>query len=257
MAGSYVIARGRHLLSGTRLRAAYSAGIKAPRFEESFGIGGYNIDPNPNLKPEENRSWEAGVEQVFLDGKMSASATYFNNQFKNQIDFLTLNYTTYESQYINVNKSMSHGAELLLGAQPTSRLRLQGGYTYLSSQILDKPLCGDYCNPLQAPGAPFVRRPKHSGVLSATWVGTRWGANVSGTFVGRRPDSDFMGLMPPVTYAAGYGRLDMGMWRTLTSRVTAYFNVNNVTNRHYEEEAGYPALRTNFRAGMRFRLGGE
>jgi vitamin B12 transporter len=257
IAGSYLLLRGGQTLSGTRLRASYSTGIKAPTFFESFGIGGFNIDPNPNLKPEQNRAWEAGVEQSMFAGRVSASAVYFNNQFTNQIDFETINYTTFESKYVNINRSMDHGAELILRAQASSHLHIESGYTYLSSQLLDVPLCGDYCNPLKAPGAPFVRRPKHSGTLLATWTGPRWGASVGGTFVGRRPDSDFMGLQPPVTYAAGYARVDLGFWRAITPRITAYANVYNALNRHYEEVAGYPALRANFRAGMRFRLGGE
>ena len=75
--------------------------------------------------------------------------------------------------------------------------------------------------------------------------------------MGRRPDSDFLGLLPPVTYAAGYGRLDVGFWRAINRYTTAFVNVENVTNRKYEEAAGFPALKANYRAGMRFRLGGE
>jgi len=33
--------------------------------------------------------------------------------------------------------------------------------------------------------------------------------------------------------------------------------VNNALNNHYNEVLGYPALRANFRAGMRFSFGGE
>jgi outer membrane receptor protein involved in Fe transport len=60
-----------------------------------------------------------------------------------------------------------------------------------------------------------------------------------------------------VTHAAGYARVDVGGWRALNSRMTAYVNVENLLNRHYEEVAGYPGLRLNFRAGMRFRIGAE
>jgi len=76
--------------------------------------------------------------------------------------------------------------------------------------------------------------------------------------VGRRPDSDFLfGLIPPIYYAAGYGRLDLGGWFNVTRYMTAYANLNNATNNHYNEVLGYPALKANFRAGLRFRLGGE
>jgi outer membrane receptor protein involved in Fe transport len=60
-----------------------------------------------------------------------------------------------------------------------------------------------------------------------------------------------------VTRAAGYARFDVGGWHAINSRVTAYANIENLLNRHYEEVAGYPGLRLNFRAGMRFRIGGE
>jgi outer membrane receptor protein involved in Fe transport len=39
--------------------------------------------------------------------------------------------------------------------------------------------------------------------------------------------------------------------------VTAYVNVGNIFDKQYQEVVGYPALGTNFRAGMRFRIGGE
>ena len=42
-----------------------------------------------------------------------------------------------------------------------------------------------------------------------------------------------------------------------THRVTAYANVENALDRRYNEVVGYPALPINFRAGFRFRIGGE
>ncbi len=39
--------------------------------------------------------------------------------------------------------------------------------------------------------------------------------------------------------------------------VTAYANLNNAFNNHYNEVLGYPALGLNFRGGLRFRFGGE
>ena len=71
----------------------------------------------------------------------------------------------------------------------------------------------------------------------------------------RRLDSDFLGF--GINHAAGYARVDLGAWYAINSRVTAYANVENALNRHYEEVVGFPALHANFRAGMRFRIGGE
>ena len=254
IAATLLALRGGHLFSGSRLRFAYATGIKEPRFEESFGIGGYGIIPNPTLRPEENRSFETGFEQGFWGNRASLSATYFNNLFRDRIDF-TFDPTTFISQYVNVNRSLAHGVETEVHLRATNRLSIDGSYTYTSSQILAAPFATD---PLLQPGMPLVRRPKHAGTMLLSYTGRRWGGDLAGTFVGPRLDSDFgIGLLPPITHTAGYGRLDLGLWRALNSRLTAYINVDNLLDRHYEEAAGYPALGINFRAGMRFRLGGD
>jgi outer membrane receptor protein involved in Fe transport len=90
------------------------------------------------------------------------------------------------------------------------------------------------------------------------YFGRKWGGNLGGSFVGRRPDSDFLfGAVPAVDHTAGNALVSVGGWYALNRFVTAYVNVDNVLNRRYEEVAGYPALKANFRAGMRFRIGGE
>ena len=73
--------------------------------------------------------------------------------------------------------------------------------------------------------------------------------------MGRRTDSDFLGFN--IDHAAGYARADAGGWYAINSRITAYVNVENALNQHYNEVVGYPALTANFRAGVRFRIGGE
>jgi outer membrane cobalamin receptor len=243
--------KGGEILSGTRLRFSYATGIKEARFDEAFASGP-TIIPNPNLKAEENRAFEAGFEQSFLAGKYALTALYYNNLFRNQIDFAILDFTTFTGQYENIDKSIAHGAELELHGRPLSRLSLDAAYNYTSTQILEQPFAFDN---LHQPGQPLLRRPKHSASLLLSYLRNRWSANLGGTFVGRRPDSDFLGFN--IDHAAGYVRVDLGGWYALTSRITAYANVENVLNRQYQEVVGYPALGVNFRAGMRFRIGGE
>ncbi len=247
--------RGGQFFSGTRLRFSYAQGIKEPRFEESLAGPPFSI-PNHNLKAEENRAFEAGVEQNLLAGRLSFGAIYYNNLFRDQIDYACCD-DQFRGQYINVNRSMAHGAEVTLAGKVTSHTRLEGSYSYASTQILEAPFAFD---PLIAAGNPLLRRPKHSGSLLATYLGSRWGANLGASFVGRRTDSDFLGLEANgqlITHAAGYARVDLGGWYAINSRITAYANVENALNDHYNEVVGYPALTASFRAGMRFRIGGE
>lgn len=250
---SYLALQGGQFFSGTRLRFSYATGIKEARFEESFASGS-GIIPNPNLKAEENRAFETGVEQSFLAGKYTMSAIYFNNQFRNQIDFAVLDPITFTGEYENINKSFAHGAEVELHGRPFSRLSFDAAYNYTSTQILEQPFAFDS---LHEPGQPLLRRPKHSGSLLLSYLANRWAANLGGSFVGRRVDSDFFVLPTPIDHAAGYARIDAGGWYAVHPRITAYLNIENALDQHYNEVVGYPALPINFRAGLRFRIGGE
>jgi vitamin B12 transporter len=246
--------RGGEFLSGTRLRFSYATGFKEPRLEETFnGIppNPFNI-PNPGLKPEHTRAFEAGILQDLLHGKYVFTATYFNNLFHDQINYVTVDPVNFVGQYANVNQALAHGAEAGVQAKLRSRLLLNTAYTYTSTQILENPAP---VNSMFNPGQPLLRRPRHSAIALLSYFGPRWGGNLSGSFVGRRPDSDFLGF--GIDHAAGYARVDLGGWYAMRPRLTAYVNVENALDRRYNEVVGYPALPINFRAGMRFRIGGE
>jgi outer membrane receptor protein involved in Fe transport len=251
---SFLARRGGDILAGTRLRFAYGEGIKAPTFEESFGFTGtFPADPNPDLKPEESRSLEAGFQQEFGGGRFALSGTYFHNVFRNQIAF-SFNPQTFTNIFINVNESFAHGAEVEFHGRLRSNLSLEAAYLYTSTQILEAPLAFD---PLFAAGAPLLRRPRHAGSTRLVYLYRKWGGHVGGSFVGRRPDSDFFTAPFPINHADGYARVDVGGWYALHPRVTAYANVENLLDRDYNEVVGYPGLGASFRAGLRFRIGGE
>lgn len=251
VAVAWQVLRGNETFSGTRLRFSYATGFKEPRLEETFAGPPYTL-PNLSLKPERVTSYEAGLQQLFLGGRFEFNATYFNNLFRDQVNYVTVNPVTFVGEYVNVNKAFAQGAELDLRAKLRSRLLLDGAYTYTSSQYLDNPAPID---PTYNPGQPLLRRPKHSGTILLSYFGSRWGSNLGTSFVGRRSDSDFLGF--GINHAAGYVRADLGGWYAVTSRLTTYVNVENALDRRYNEVVGYPALPINFRAGVRFRIGGE
>ena len=250
---TFLALRGGDRLSGTRLRFAYGEGIKEPSFDESFGIGSFFIIPNPNLRPEQNRTLEAAVVQNFFDDRYSLSAGYYNNRFRNQIEF-TSDPTTFIGQFVNLNRSLAHGAEVEFHGRPAARLSFDASYTYTSSQILQSPVASD---PLLEAGAPLLRRPRHAGSATINYFARKWGGNLSAVGIGRRTDSDFLGLVPHVDHAAGYVRADASGWYELQRHVTAFLAIENLLNKRYEEAAGFPALKANFRAGLRFRFGEE
>jgi outer membrane receptor protein involved in Fe transport len=253
---TFLALRGGETFSGTRLHFSYATGFKEPGLDQTFAGPPFFV-ANPALKPERTRAFEAGIQQNFRGSRYALTATYFNNLFHDQIEFGTADPVTFLGQYFNVNRSFAQGAEVELQANLHSRLSLNTSYTYTSTQILEAPLCtpANFCDPVFDTGNPFLRRPKHSGSLLLTYMGKRWGGNLGGSFVGRRPDSDFLGF--GIDHAAGYARVDTGGWYALNSRVTAYANLENVLDKQYNEVVGYPALPVNFRVGLRFRIGGE
>ncbi len=246
--------RGGEFFSGTRLRFSYATGFMEPAFYQTFAGAPYYV-PNPGLLPERTRAFEAGFQQKLLAGRWALDATYFNNLFHHQIEYGTNQAGV--GQFFNVQQSLAHGAEVELQGRIRTRLSLNAAYTYTSTRYLQAPLCtpANFCDPVFATGNPLLRRPKHSATTLLSYLGTRWGVNLGGSFVGRRPDSDFENF--GINHAAGYARLDLGGWYAINPRITAYANIQNALNDHYNEVVGYPALTANFRAGVRFRIAGE
>jgi vitamin B12 transporter len=257
---AFLALRGGQVFSGTRFRFSYATGFKEPRLEETFAGPPFST-PNPGLKPERTRAFEAGVQQNLLANRYSLTATYFNNLFHDRIDYLTNPNNNFIGKYINIDESFAQGAEVGFQGRLWSKLSLDSGYTYTSTQILAAPVCtpANFCDPtIFGPGRPLLRRPKHSATTLLSYLGKRWGGDVAGSFVSRRFDSDFLfGAIPRQDHAAGYALVNTGGWFAVNRYMTAYVNVENVLNRRYNEVVGYPALKANFRAGMRFRIGGE
>ena len=140
-------------------------------------------------------------------GKYVFNATYFNNLFHDQINYVTVNPTTFVGEYFNVNQAFAQGAEVELQAEFAVASAANTAYTYTSTQILDNPAPIDS---LYNPGQPLLRRPKHSATTLLSYLGSRWGANLSGSFVGRRPTPISDGFN--IDHAAGYVRADLGGW---------------------------------------------
>ena len=67
----------------TLLRASYGEGFKAPTLYQLFSEFG-----TPSLAPEESDDWDVGVEQR-LGESVVVSATYFDRDTKNMIDFVS------------------------------------------------------------------------------------------------------------------------------------------------------------------------
>lgn len=108
--------------SDFRIKANYGEGFKAPSVYQLYysldrimGASRVRLIGNPDLDPEESKSFDIGVEGEF--GKGYATLTYFNSRLKNLIDTHLIseegNLKSYE--YINIGKARMYGVENVIG----------------------------------------------------------------------------------------------------------------------------------------------
>jgi vitamin B12 transporter len=230
----------------TRPKLNLGLGVKEPNLIESFSANPY-FRGNPDLKPERTRSLEAGVDQRLASSRIRLELNAFYNYFLNQIDLLTTDFDLFHSSYFNIGRSQAWGIEKSLEFRPDSALRLTAGYTYLNSRILESAAP---FHPVLRAGSRLLRRPTHSGSLSAGWFKPTWSLGSSIYFLGGRSDTDFYGF--DLREIEGHTRWDVRGSVRLGARVQLYAVVQNLLNSSYSEALGYPSLGAQVRSGLKF-----
>jgi len=135
---------------GTRIHSAYATGYRAPTFNDLY----YPDYSDPDLTPEKNKSWEIGLSQSLLSGKIKLDVTYFESRFTNMIIApASNNWVPY-----NANRAITYGTETSVIAQLPGRNSISLEHTWLVA--VDKE------------DGPLARRPKHKvfAKLKHTWT---------------------------------------------------------------------------------------
>jgi TonB-linked SusC/RagA family outer membrane protein len=74
---------------------------------------------NPNLKPEENKTYEFGLEAYFLKNRIGFSGDYYKSQQINEITPANISQATgYSSFFVNAGTIQNEGVELTINATP-------------------------------------------------------------------------------------------------------------------------------------------
>ena len=231
----------------TTLRASAGAGIKEPSFIESFGVSLFTRG-NPRLDPERSRTFDLGLDQRLAGGHVRAEATLFDHTYLKEIAYFIESYDPFLGTYTNIGKTRARGVEFALEAAPTSALRLSAEYTYLDGKILVSTTDFD---PVYAVGRSLLRRPKHQASLAADGEAGRFSASATVFLVGRRADSDFLGM--GLEENSGYARLDARVRARVGRGLEVFLAAENLLDRKYMEVLGYPALGRSVRMGLRLR----
>ncbi|HEY4741568.1 MAG TPA: TonB-dependent receptor [Candidatus Acidoferrales bacterium] len=252
---AYALRYGHDFWGATRLRFSYGEGIKEPDFFDSFSND--PCDPgNPNLKPEQSTTIHAGADQVLASDRFRISVDYFHNDFSDIVSFASLPPTAAcpygTGQFFNTDKARAFGANSKFESKITKWLNIDGNYTYDDTLVIASP---NFFDPTLAPGNRLAKRPLHSATLIANANFHRMNWNLAGYYVGRRTDSDFLGL--GITSNPSYVRWDLGTSYNFTRKLSALGRVENLFDRRYQDAVGYPALGLNWRLGMKYVWGGE
>lgn len=225
-------------LNGTKLKFNYGQGIKEPSIFEStdslFGllsqatngpqlISQFNVAP---IAAERSRSYDAGFEQLAFGGRAKLSATFFYNQFTNQIEFVpstalvALGVPPAEVALAGFGATFNSGDTRALGAETEIAVALghdfnaRAAYTYLDAKVerSDTSDAFDCSQPSQIlfcafnPAFPTIpigafaplqgnrpfRRAPHTGSFTLSYDRPRYNLVLNGLIVSRRDDSTFL-----------------------------------------------------------------
>ncbi len=211
--------------TGTKLRASYATGFRAPTINELF----FPDFGNPNLQPEKSQSLDVGVDQSLFQKRLTMSVGYFWNRFRQLITPVfdpvgCAGFTTFGFCAQNIGSAKTQGWEtslkwVLVQDMPfIKQLDFQGQYTYTLTRDL---MTGDRLPrwPVHQGSATLSYQPISSLVLtlSLRYVGSRF--NTTGN---REPLPDFHVL----NMAASYN---------FTPAIQGYVRAENLLNRNYEE----------------------
>ena len=90
---------------------------------------------NPGLRPERSRSWDVGLEQQV--GLVALSATWFDQRFRDLIQYTFAPPTPTAPNYYNVAAANAYGLELETRAAPLPALDISAHYTYTHTASAD------------------------------------------------------------------------------------------------------------------------
>ncbi len=247
LSASYQARTGHGFWSETRLKFNAGLGVKEPTIVQSFSLNPYYLG-NPDLRPERSRTVDLGVEQRMAGGRAKATVTWFDSAYRNQISTRTTDPTTFEAEYFNIGRTRARGVEAELAMVPWRGWQARAGYTWLASRVLAST---SEFSPVFAVGQWAFRRPRNSGFVNVDWRAGRADVGVFGLFTGRRVDSDFSSLEPPLTEAAAYALWSATARYRFRASLDAILRIENLTNADYMQPLGYPAWGRTVHVGLR------
>jgi len=221
------------IIEGTGLKASVGRGFRAPTVSELYWRDNYN-EGNPDLKPEESFSYDAGIQQS-LGEKSMLQVSLFQSHMKNLIAWFDDGKGIYRAQ--NVNDAFLQGLETELNARLTKEISGALNYTLLGA----KDTSGQY------DGETLTYRPKNK-VGARLGYQSKWGfkCNVNAeytdsVYADRANTKELGGFMTLGAYVA----------QTLFKGVEIYARGDNILDKQYQLLNGYPMPGASIMGGLK------
>ncbi len=214
---------------GLQLAGAWGKAFKLP----SMYALGHPIVGNPDLLPERGESWEIELSQRLLDGKAHWSATWFDGEFRNAIDFDP----GPPPMLVNRNRVDTEGFELAGNLDLDEQWKLDASVTHARSRI-------------GGTDAELRNRPEWRAGVGAHWKPAEaLEFSASATYVGSSLDSS---IATGDVELDGYTRVDVSASWQVSSKFEAYLAIDNLTDQQYEQFVGFEERGIAPRAGVRY-----
>jgi vitamin B12 transporter len=228
-AGSYKIDK-----TNTTLHSSVATGFSPPSSQDK--IFGNNF----GLKPERDLGWDIGIRQQLWENRVVLGLTYFHNDLSNVIGFDGLFDT------LNLGAAETQGLEAELRAQPIADLVFTATYTYLDAE---KTSSADINQP---EGARLPRRPRNEVYVSASYFWfKRLRTIAEAKFVNAREELNFGG---PNFDIEDYSFVNIAAEYEVNPHLSIFGRIDNLTNEHYAEVFGFPALGRAVYGGVKLRF---
>ena len=234
---------------GGIVRATIGTAFKAPTFFESFNTA--FSTGNADLDPERSRSWEAGVAHTTTSGRLTLSATWFDQRFRDMIQFAFID--PQQPNYFNVAAASARGLELETSARFTARARVGGNVTLLRTRVDDAGLqAGESATFVE--GNRLLRRP--STLAGATFsydLPSSASMTLGMVYTGSRDDRDFATFPATPVELPAWTRVDVSFTKgfNLGARFELMARLENALGADYEEVVNYPAAGRSLTIGVR------
>ena len=220
--------------TGTKLKASYGTGFKAPSLTQLFvSFPAFNFFANPNLEPEESKGFDVGFEQSVAEERVQFGATYFHNDITNLIA-ANASFTSLE----NVGAATTKGVETFVSLAVTERFKVRADYTY--TDAVD-----------DTTGLELLRRPKHKASLNVIWIPIdRLTISATALYVGSQVDGNRSFSIQRLD-TDPYFLVNLAADYDLGRGVTVFARIDNAFDERYENPTGFQRPGFGMFAGLR------